>query len=184
MLPLPMTPETCLAEVVVPGLRHLPAFMDSPPARVLMLACMLQESAFDDKRLASRWQVIDRNNPGKKGPARGLAQFELIGVTGVYKHRATHELLRLLCRDLDVNFDPKAIHGMLEHSDTLAAALTRLLIYTDPQPLPSRNEEEAAWQYYLRCWRPGAYTNGTPADRSKLRKKWALNHSKARGVVL
>lgn len=179
MLPLPMTPETCLAEVIVPALRHLPSYLDSPQARVLMLACMIQES-----NLNARWQIVDPKNPGKRGPARGLAQFELIGVMGVYKHRATNEMLRMLCRDLDVNFDPKAIYGMLEHSDTLAAALTRLLIYTDPKPLPARGDEEGAWEYYLRCWRPGAYTNGTPEARLKLRKKWGRAHEKAREVVL
>jgi len=110
----------------------------------MLLAIGLQESRFEYRRQLGN------------GPARGLFQFELGGgVTGVYKHRATHELLRLLCHDRDCNFDPRAIWSALEDDDVLASGLARLLLWTDPKPLPALGESDAAWDYYERNWRPG-----------------------------
>ena len=40
----------------------------------------------------------------------------------------------------------------------LAAGIARLLLWTDPKPLPKRFEPRAeaqAWSYYERVWRPG-----------------------------
>jgi hypothetical protein len=148
-----MSPADCLAHVIKPAFARLPGYMDSERARVLVLAIMMQESG-----LRSRWQVLEG---GAKGPARGLAQFERgskaghSGVWGVYLHHATHEHLRLLCRDVDCNFDPAAIWAMLEHDDVLAAGVARLLLYTDPYPIPVVGDEAESWAYYLRTWRPG-----------------------------
>lgn len=175
MLPLPISPEVFLREVVNPALEYLPKHLTSDKAKVMLVAICLQESA-----LKSRWQIL---NDGGKGPARGLPQFEQGGVTGVYKHKSSHEMVRLLCRDFDVNLDPPAIWCRLEHSDEFAICLARLLLYTDAKPLPECEDEAGGFAYYLRLWRPGAYTNGTEAARKKLRAKWAANHAKAVGVV-
>jgi len=40
-------------------------------------------------------------------------------------------------------------------NDTLAACMARLLLYTDPRALPATGEQDAAWEYYIRNWRPG-----------------------------
>lgn len=172
MLPLPIAHDVFLREIVSPAMALLPKQMDSARARVLLLAICLQES-----RLAHRWQVVDG---GGKGPARGLAQFERGskasrgGVWGVYMHHATHELLRLLCRDRDINFEPYAIWAQLEHDDVLAVGLARLLIYTDAFPLPDVDDERGAWELYaLRCWRPGKAHPST----------WPANHFAARKAV-
>ena len=37
----------------------------------------------------------------------------------------------------------------------VAAGFARLLLWTDPRPLPAIGDVKAAWQYYLRNWRPG-----------------------------
>src|SRR5690606_19591131 len=149
-------------------------------AVVLLLAAGLQESLFQH-----RFQVI-KGKPGVKGPARGYLQFELGtraskgGVWGVYLHRASNEYLRLLCRARDCSFDPKAIWTQIETDDVLAMGVGRLLIWTDPKPLPDVDDEQGAWELYaLRCWRPGALKR----DPVGLRKKWARNHAMAREFV-
>lgn len=143
-----------LAEItqsaINPALSLLPRNMDSPEARVMLLAIGLQESRFTHRRQMGN------------GPARGFWQFERGtrasrgGVWGVYLHRASNELLRLLCHDRDCNFDPMAIWVQLERDDVLAAGVARLLLWTDPKPLPKLGEVEDAWQLYAqRTWRPG-----------------------------
>lgn len=167
MLPLPITPDDFVARILTPALQLLPAYMDSPEARVLVTAICIQESD-----LAHRWQVL---NSGNKGPARGLPQFEQGGVRGVYRHRASSELLRQLCRDRDVSFDPRAIWAQLEHDDVLAVGLARLLVWTDPLPLPAVDDLAGSWALYAdRLWRPGK-----PHP-----DKWPRSHRLAREAVL
>jgi len=143
-----------LAEIVQsainPALALLPAVMDSPRARVMLLASGLQESRFEYRRQLGN------------GPARGFWQFERGtrasrgGVWGVYLHKDTAEDLRLLCRARDCPFDPGAIWAQLEHDDVLAAGVARLLLWTDPYPLPELGDAEGAWKLYAeRTWRPG-----------------------------
>lgn len=149
----------------------IPAALDAlgmrgfPELRVMLLAIGLQESG-----LTARAQVL---NGGGKGPARGLWQFERGGVRGVYLHRASNELLRVLCRARDVNFDVQQIWGMLEYDDVLACGVARLLLWTDPRPLPAVDDEEGAWAYYLRGWRPG----------KPHRDRWVGAHAAARKQV-
>jgi hypothetical protein len=137
-----------------PALAMLPKNMDSPKARVMLLAIGLQESRFEH-----RAQIVAG---GGKGPARGFWQFECGtrasrgGVWGVYLHNASTEQLRLLCRERDCNFDPRAIWSQIERDDVLAAGVARLLLWTDPGPLPEIGDEAGAWELYAeRCWRPG-----------------------------
>lgn len=168
MLPLPISPAIFASDVLSPALALLPKALDSRAARVLVTAICLQESG-----LATRRQYGD-------GPARGLAQFELGsklshgGVWGVYLHRASSELLRLLCRDRDCNFDPFAIWAQLEHDDVLAAGVARLMLLTNPAPLPDVGQEQGAWDYYVNTWRPG---KPRPQD-------WPGNYSKALTVMV
>ncbi len=135
------------------ALKLLPDRLDSPEARAMLIAIGLQESL-----LIHRYQVLDG---GAKGPARGLWQFERGtkvsrgGVWGVFLHRASSEPLRLLCRARDCSFDPAAIWACLEHDDVLAAGVARLLLLTDPRPLPEIGDRDGAWDYYMRNWRPG-----------------------------
>jgi hypothetical protein len=158
--------------VVNPALEYLPKHLTSDKAKVMLVAICLQESG-----LRSRWQIL---NDGGKGPARGLAQFERGskasrgGIWGVFLHSASTEMLRQLCRDRDVNFEPHAIWCQLEHDDVLAVGIARLMLWTVPSALPEVEDTDAAWMYYLNAWRPGKPHLHT----------WAENHRKAREVVL
>ncbi|MNY10013.1 hypothetical protein D3C86_1429660 [compost metagenome] len=76
-----------------------------------------------------------------------------------------------------------AIWNAIEQDGLLAAALTRLLLWSDPRPLPAVGDEEAALALYLRTWRPGAYARGTANERAQLRAKWSANYAAAMGEV-
>lgn len=141
---------------VEPALKLLPAAMSSDEARVLLYAIGLQES-----RLVHRYQIL-QGRPGVKGPARGLWQFERGsqmfggGVWGVFKHKASRYWLSELCKARGVPFDPPAIWERLEGDDVLAAGVARLLLFTDPKPLPKIGAVDEAWELYAkRTWRPG-----------------------------
>ena len=130
------------------SLRLLPPAMDSTEARVLMYAIGLQESRF-----THRAQVIDG---GGKGPARGLWQFERGGgVAGVLRHPASRFWANSVCNARNVPAQPLNTWLALETDDVLAAALARLLLFTDPARLPAIGEQATSLRYYLRVWRPG-----------------------------
>lgn len=152
-----------------PAFAVLPAHLDTKRARVQILTTGLQES-----RLKYRRQLDG-------GPARGLLQFEegtrksKGGVWGVYLHHHTHALVHELCRYRDVGFEPRAIWSALEHDDVLAMGLGRLLLLTDPHPLPEVDDAEAAWNLYAyRTWRPG----------KPHRETWDAFHEQARAYVV
>lgn len=128
-------------DAITPALRLLPGRMDSLPARRLMLAIGMQES-----RLIHRRQI--------GGPARGLWQFESGGgVRGVLRHHASKGHALAVCEALGVPGEQVPVYQALEHDDVLAAAFARLLLFTDPRPVPQL--ESAGWDYYIANWRPG-----------------------------
>lgn len=133
---------------IEPALALLPARMDTPAARVMLLAIGLQESRF-----------VHRRQIG--GPARGFWQFEKGsrtsrgGVWGLCLHPASKGHLAVLCKARSVACDPDAIYAALEYDDVLAAGVARLLLWADPKALPQVGDTEAAWSLYLRAWRPG-----------------------------
>ena len=142
--------DAVLHNAIRPALDLLPAGMDTRAAHVMLLAAGLQES-----RLIHRAQKT--RDPYVKGPARGLWQFERGGgVMGVMSHHATADHACALCTALGEPWDATLVHERLEYSDVLAAGFARLLLWADPFPLPLVNDDhQAAWQCYLRCWRPG-----------------------------
>lgn len=122
----------------------------TPASDVLMLAIGLQES-----RLTMRRQLVG-SPPKPTGPAAGLWQFERGGgVRGVLTHDASKHKARGLCAARAVPAETGTVWDMLPHDDVLAAGFARLLLYTDPAPLPAPGEVDAAWNYYIRNWRPG-----------------------------
>lgn len=164
-----------VGSTVEPAMRLLPAAMDTAQARVMLLAIGLQESRFEH-----RYQVV-QGRPGVKGPARGFWQFELGtrasrgGVWGVYLHEASRYWLSIVCAARGVAFDPKALWERVEHDDVLAAAVARLLLFTDAQRLPAVNDTAAAWDLYARrTWRPG----------KPHRQTWDAFHVQAREQVV
>lgn len=154
---------------------YLPAGLDSPKARVLMLAITRQES---------RWLYRDQLEANGKdtipGPAMGLGQFERGGgVTGVMTHRASRTLAQAAVKRAGVAWNAREVWLALETNDQLAMAFVRLLLLTDPAALPAVGAVADSWDYYLRNWRPGAFTFGTPAKRAKLRSEWSENYRHA-----
>lgn len=141
-LPLPISLRDALTQIVRPALAMLPPEMSSPQAEVMLLAIALQES-----RLKHRRQI--------RGPARGFPQFEIGGVRGVMNHASSRARARMVCANRDVAFDASEIHARMEHDDVLAVAFARLLLWTDPQPLPKLGDTKESWALYLRTWRPG-----------------------------
>jgi len=136
------------------ALRLLPPSMAGRLARVNLLAIALQESG-------GRARVQMSLRPGgPPGPARGLWQFELGGgCQGIVRHQVSRDLIRrvMTARGLADLSDPTDRAGLLWQSirtdDVLGAAAARLLLWTDPGPLPMEPDE--GWSKYLRVWRPG-----------------------------
>jgi hypothetical protein len=135
---------------IAPALALLPGAMDTPEARVMLLAMGLQES-----RLTARRQLVG-TPPRPTGPATGLWQFEQGGgVVGVLQHDASRYWMHRVCHERGVQPVPRAVWQALQHDDILAAAAARLLLFTDARRLPDLGDELAAWQGYIRTWRPG-----------------------------
>lgn len=126
--------------------------MDTPAARAMLLSIGLQESRF----LYRRQQNF--------GPARGFWQFERDGgVRGVINHELTRAHLdaalqalrypKLVARKKN---QTATLHAAIEHNDVLACVFARLLLWTVPGTLPTRNQDARGWDQYLNGWRPGA----------------------------
>lgn len=142
-----------LNDIIVPAHVALVPFKipDSDSAQAMSYAIGLQES-----QLTYRYQLLVGVYP--RGPARGLWQFESGGgVKGVLTHQATREAATHFARLHVGSVEPLAVWVALEHIDALAAIFARLLLWTDPRPLPAAAtaSEGEAYAYYERNWRPG-----------------------------
>ena len=145
------------------ALAILPRNMNTRAAWVMLLAIGLQES-----RLIHRKQI--------GGPARGLWQFEdgpASGLAGLLRLPTTAPHMRTLCKAQGVDANRTAIYRRLEHDDVLAAGVARLLLWSDPKPLPAIGDVDGAWNCYLRNWRPG----------KPHRKTWGALYSQAVGLL-
>jgi len=136
---------------IEPALALLPAKMDTPAARVMLLAIGLQESRFEHRR-----QLVG-NPPRPTGPAKSFWQAEQGGgmVHGVRLHPATSAAAARLYQARGVQARDVAIWDAIEHDDVLAAGLARLLLWSDSGRLPAVGDADAAWSLFLRTWRPG-----------------------------
>jgi len=119
----------------------LPEKMDTPEARVMLLAIGLQESRFNH-----RAQI--------RGPAKSFWQFEKGGgVKGVLSHYASAPHAHDALLTLNYTLSSAEAYEAIEHNDTLACVFARLLLWTLPSPLPTTSEE--GWAQYIDAWRPG-----------------------------
>lgn len=128
---------------------------NGPAAVAMMVAIGLQESRF-----IHRDQIVAGKPAGQVGPATGFWQFEKNGgVAGVMQHPKSSPIARAVVDASGVAWDREAIWRSFttQAADQLAAAFARLLLFTDPAPLPEARIEnaDAAWDYYIRNWRPG-----------------------------
>lgn len=174
-----MTLDQIIKTGIAPAMALLPLNMDSPRARVMLLAIGLQESRFEHRR-----QLVG-SPPRPAGPAKSFWQAERGGgmVHGVRLHEQSREPAAALYVARGVAANDAAIWDAIERDDVLAAGLARLLLWTDPAPLPAVDDESSAWQLYLSTWRPGAWDRGNAKQRAELRAKWARNHAQARAVT-
>jgi len=140
-----------LTDIIRPALAELPAAMRGQQAEVMLLAIGLQESRFIYRRQIN-------------GPARGFWQFERAAVLGVLNHPASEKLAKALCLQRWPADTSLYVLSFLEKDDRLACQFARLLLWTDPRPLPLIGEVMDAWQYYVRNWRPGKPHRKTWAD--------------------
>lgn len=143
----------------------LPAKFNTDEAVVMLQVIGLQESEFK-----TRVQ-------GGGGPARSFWQFEKAGVRGVLKHPASMRLALAVCAHENVKATVSSIHERMATNDQLGCAFARLLLYTDPRPLPKIGDVDEAFQYYLRNWRPGAYKR----DPHGLERRWKNNYKEVVG---
>lgn len=120
------------------------AHMDSPTARCLLLAIAGQESA---------WTYRVQKPVGY---AHGFWQCEKRGaVIQVVTGGATRDTFADVCRLLSVMPGLDQVFDAIISEDALAYALARLNLWPDPAPLPAIGEEDDAWDYYTRVWKPG-----------------------------
>jgi hypothetical protein len=128
----------------------LPAKMRTEEALVMVYAIGLQESEYRYRR-----QMVG-DPPKPIGPAKGYYQFERGGgCRGVVTHAASRYWMHDICGRRGIDFNATAIWNASENDDVLAAAAARLLLFTDPRKLPVLGDEKAAWNLYMRVWRPG-----------------------------
>lgn len=143
--------------IVPAGYAVLPKAMQSDQAASLLLAIGWQESRFEHRK-----QV--------KGPARGWWQFEREGgVRGVLTHEKTRDVVRAALKQLGYRQEPTAAgcYEVIEHNDVAAFVFARLLLWTLPGRLPSREESAEGWRQYIAAWRPGKPHHATWSEAWK-----------------
>lgn len=161
-----------LREDIESGLSLLPAIRKTDAARLQVYATNRQENPNRSPR-----QLIKKDGRLQPlGPAAGDYQFELTGgIRGLrnFKSAIVQGQLAEACKARKVPRNAEAIFDALQVDPVFAAALARLLYYTDPKPLPAVGDEAGAWALYLRTWRPGAYDRQPEELRAKWRKSYA-----------
>jgi hypothetical protein len=145
-----MSPEDFYRTIQRPALAefaHQTGILSPLSAQRLLLAIAIQESD-----LVHRYQ---RSRGVQAGPARGWWQFERLGgVEGVLTHPRSKTAADKWCLYCNVEPFVDPVWRALEGHDWLAAGFARLLLWTDPQPIPT--EQHEAWTCYARrLWRPG-----------------------------
>ena len=163
-----MTPAQFNTAVMIPGEVWFTGVVPEIPvddrARTLLLAIAGQESGWTD-----RVQVGG-------GEAHGFWQFERGGaVAALMSNKLTAPLVQRMT----------TVEGWVTSSfliwqrialpagDNLAFGLARLLLWTDPAPLPDIGDEDGAWDYYSRLWRPGKPS----------RERWATVYPEAVSTI-
>jgi hypothetical protein len=81
--------------------------------------------------------------------------MEVAGLRGVAGHPRSGRTAYRVLEEFGAPSDPGAAVEVLRFNDQLACALARLLLCTDPHPLPAVGDRDRAWDLYLRLWRPG-----------------------------
>jgi len=154
-----MTPENFYARIVNPCLDYMAtsptiAVPRSKAADILVMTIAGQESRWEHRRQIG----IGQYYPQSVG-ARGYWQFEStwggpVALNDVIQKAPAQ--LAVVCKMLEIPTDELALYEACAWNDMLACALARLNLWIHPAPLPAVGAKEAAWQYYIAQWKPGA----------------------------
>lgn len=159
---------------IAAGLALLPESLGTLDARVQLYATSIQENPTRAPR-----QIIRKDGKLQPvGPAAGDYQFEKTGgIAGLvrFKNARVSNMLADVCNARRVAITVDALFDAIQVDPVLAAALARLLYFTDSGALPKAGAEQYAWDVYLRTWRPGAYER----DPKGLRAKWSRSYAEA-----
>lgn len=141
-----MTPELFYNRIVNPALQYMAAspllgIRDTAAARVLVMTIAGQESYW-----AHRIQI--------GGPAHGFWQFEKMGGVAEVLQKCPKQMA-VVCATVECRTTVDEVYTVMAGNDLLAACMARLLLWQDPAPLPAVGDKDAAWDYYIRNWRPG-----------------------------
>lgn len=148
-----MNPDEFLKDVLLPGLAWLEQTVGYVPpasreARLLLLAIAGQESDWTDRI------------QGGNGPAHSFWQMERGGgVTGVLHHPDSEDAALKICAAVGVDPIASNVWGLMATAagDNLSVGFARLLLWTDPRPLPVYGDMMNSAIYYRRNWRPGKW---------------------------
>ena len=144
---------------IAQGLALLPPKMDSLAARVTLRAINLQETP---RRLEQ--QV--------GGPARGDYQFESGGgVKGVMTHPSVKDLASKACAARGVAFNRDSVYHAIGTDRILAAALARLLLWTEDRKSTRLNSSHLGISYAVFCLRSEERRVG-----KECRSRWSPYH--------
>lgn len=144
LITLPATIQIVHRDVIIPALQELPTKMFSLQAVTQLLVTGGQESGY-----ITRLQLGD-------GPAHGLWQFERGGIAAVLNNPKSHGyLVGYLQSQTNIGISVNNVYDAVAVDDITACVVSRLMYWTDPQPLPKFGDEQAAWEYYIRNWKPG-----------------------------
>lgn len=174
-----MTPQDFLTSILTPGIAWYTALPGwniptDDRARLMLLAIPGQESGWSE-----------RIQGGPTPAAHGFGQMERNGgVRGVLTHSATWKLATAACVAAGVPSDATHAWGLMATAkgDNLGIAFIRLLLWTDPHSLPALNDEQGAFDCYVRTWRPGAVTAG--GDRAvQARDRWHTVYQAALAAI-
>ena len=136
-----MIDTTLRTEIINSAIDLLGQRYNSPEAKQIMAAIAFQESNFEHRHQIG-------------GPAHGFWQFEKGGgVRGVMNFPTTKKAAQDVCSHFCIEYKSDKVFEEIENNDVLAACFARLLLWTDPRPIPTDSTE--AWDYYIRNWRPG-----------------------------
>ena len=90
--------------------------------------------------------------------ARSFFMFEHGGVSGVLEHPASGPTLKAFCISLEIPPLLDTIYEAIAYNDALAYACARLLLWTDPHPLPEIGDTASSMAMYVNLWRPGKFS--------------------------
>lgn len=166
-----MNPTQFHRSILLPGLiltKEVASIPYNDNAAIGLIAIAGQESGWHARRqMGVPW------HPQEIG-ARGYWQFERYGAVRELLVGAMHRQTSKLCAALDVPTLIDDVFEAIAWHDLLACGMARLLLWSDPAPLPNVDDEQGWWGYYLRLWCPGM---PRPKD-------WPENFQTARRIVL